>query len=197
MQTDHRFPDLVRKPVWREKLEAMPKADIFLMKKDGSLEQVAFGEGYGQSDASGTDVRLGAGFDDADESSTLPQFVKCGLKMIAELPEFAGEKPELKLVCLPGKTQPVFSLPIVIDEDGEINIKLDIVSESGVGRRRRVCVVELCTEQLKVYFSILEKSGSAIDLRLMKRAVLEEVVAAEIAACLGGETDRIRCFAKI
>lgn len=102
VQTDNRFPDLVRKPVWREKLEAMPKADIFLMKKDGSLEQVAFGEGCGQSDATGTDVRLGTNIDVADDSATLPRFVKRGLKMIVELPEFAGEKPERDhLVCAP------------------------------------------------------------------------------------------------
>ncbi len=142
VQIDHRFPDLIRKPVWREKLEAMPMADVFLIKKDGSLEQVAFGEGCGQSDVTGVDVRLGTDIDAADDSGALPRFVKRGLKMIAELPEFAGEKPELKLVCLPGKSQPVFSLPIVIDEEGEINEKLIFKTAGGVSRSARACFVE-------------------------------------------------------
>lgn len=155
VKTDHRFPDLVSKPVWREKLEAIPKADVFLMKKDGSLEQVAFGEGCGQSDATGTDVRLGTDVDAADDSVALPRFVKRGLKMIAELPEFLGEKPELKLVCLPGKTQPVFSLPVVIDEDGEINEQSIYTSASGEMRTRRVCALEVtkgCNSQCFVIF---------------------------------------------
>lgn len=157
VQIDHRFPDLVSKPVWREKLEAIPKADVFLMKKDGSLEQVAFGEGCGQSDATGTDVRLGTDVDAADDSVALPRFVKRGLKMIAELPEFVEEKPELKLVCLPGKTKPVFSLPVVIDEDGEIDQKLLFRSTSGVTRSPRVSIVEvMCNTNFVGHYLILE-----------------------------------------
>lgn len=171
VHADHRFPDLVRKPVWREKIEAMPKADVFLMKKDGSLEQVAFGEGCGQSDATGTDVRLGTDIDAADESGALPRFVKRGLKMIAELPEFVGEKLELKLVCLPERTQPVFNLPVVIDENGEINEKLIFRPTSGGSRPSRACFVEAanntyCGER----FLILEGAGPGL-VQTVKSAI--------------------------
>lgn len=143
IQTNHRFPDLLRKLVWREKLEAMPKSDVFLLKKDGGLEQVAFGEGHGQSGSTGVDVLVGATSDENETTTRLPAFVKRGLKLIADLPEFAGEKPELKLVCLPGKTQPVFSLPVVIDEDGVIDGGQKITEQHGRTRQRQGCFVDV------------------------------------------------------
>lgn len=182
VHADHRFPDLVRKPVWREKLEAMPKADVFLMKKDGNLEQVAFGEGCGQSDATGADVRLGTDVDAADNSRAVPLFVKRGLKMVAELPEFIGEKLELKLVCLPGRTQPVFSLPVVIDENGEINGKLQLTLPSGDIRQRRACAIEICVNARVIkYFLIVESLRLQICMELTHTKMWLSDVVSELA----------------
>lgn len=49
----HRFPDLTRKSIWREKQEALPAPDIYRRNVDGSLEQVAWGEPSGNSVAVG------------------------------------------------------------------------------------------------------------------------------------------------
>ena len=62
--------------------------------------------------------------------------------MVAELPEIEGKEPELNLVRLQGKSSPVFSLPVVIDEDGEINGKLLCRTASGATRTARGCYVE-------------------------------------------------------
>lgn len=139
----HRFPDLVRKQVWREKLEAMPKADVFLRRADGSLEAVAFGESDGSSTVTGLDVvQDSADRDSPEASASLPNFVGHGLKIIAEDPKHPPPDAEIKVVCPAGKTVPVFSLPIVIDEDGEIAGKLLFTAETGSVRQRRACFVE-------------------------------------------------------
>jgi hypothetical protein len=104
LRSQHRFPDLVRKQVWREKLEAMPKADVFLRKADGSLEAVAFGESGGSSKAIGLDVvRDSVNNDSPEASASLPRFVALGLKIISANPEHAQAGTEIKVVCPPGK----------------------------------------------------------------------------------------------
>ncbi|BBN89443.1 hypothetical protein AZSP09_24660 [Azospira sp. I09] len=156
-RSQHRFPDLVRKQVWREKLEAMPKADVFLRRSDGSLEAVAFGESDGSSTVTGLDVEQDlADRDSPKANASMPRFVDQGLKMIAQDPEYAPSGAELKVVCAAGKTAPVFSLPVVIDEDGEIASKLLFTAETGRVRQRRACFVEASHESSLQYFMIVE-----------------------------------------
>ena len=146
-RSQHRFPDLVRKQVWREKLEAMPKADVFLRRADGSLEAVAFGESDGSATVPGLDVvQDSADRDSPEASASLPKFVGHGLKTIAEGSENVPFGAEIKVVCPTGKTTPVFSLPIVIDEDGEIAGKLLFTAETGSVLQRRACFVEARNE---------------------------------------------------
>jgi len=189
IQTNHRFPDLIKKPVWREKLEAMPKSDVFLMKKDGSLEQVAFGEGHGQSEATGVDVLVGGTSDENESNTRLPRFVRRGLKMIADLPEFAEKKPELKLVCLPGKSQPIFDLPVVVDEDGEIERRLLFTLLSGRTRQLKACaaVGKSGRKEVSVYV-ILEGSNTTCGpkVSIMENLSLSEAIVKLLAFAPAG-----------
>ena len=146
------FPDLLRKQVWREKIEAMPKADIFLRKADGSLEQVAYGEPEGGSSVGGVDTDRGA----EEKETALPRFVQEGLKMMRAKPEYADM--HVKVVCPPGRAHLVFSLPVVIDEYGEIDSNVLFTSPNGSVRQRRGCHVELNMEPSGKHLLIIEGS---------------------------------------
>jgi hypothetical protein len=140
----HRFPDLVRKQVWREKIESMAKADVFLRHADGSLEQVAFGESDWNSKAAGLDVtEEGSGDAKPLNEELLPWFVRTGLETITENPLHAPPGTLVKVVCPVGKATPVFSLPMIVSEDGEIDQNLLIVRPDGSTRQRRGCFVSI------------------------------------------------------
>jgi hypothetical protein len=139
----HRFPDLLRKQVWREKIEAMGQTDVFLRHPDGRLEQVAFGDSDRNSNATGLDVREET--DDAKplNEEKLPWFVRAGLKAIAENPLHAPPGAAVKVVCPLGKVKPVFNLPLIVSEDGEIDANLLIIRADGSTRWRQGCFVEV------------------------------------------------------
>lgn len=143
-RSQHQFPDLARKQVWREKIEAMPKADAFLRRPDGSLEQVAFGESEGNSRVAGLDAARSQIDNEAfAHGSAIPRFVQLGLHVISAMPELAPPDTQVKLACLPGRSRPVFSLPVVIDEDGEIASQLLFTAPDGSVRQRRACLIEV------------------------------------------------------
>lgn len=137
------FTDLARKQVWREKIEAMPKADVFLRHVDGSLEQVAFGEGDGCTDAAGVDAcKAPMDSSGSGNDTQLPRFVSVALEAIAASSDFP---PDAQLVLLrpTGKQEVVFSLPMVVGEDGEIADRLLYSGPDGRVRQRRACFVEI------------------------------------------------------
>lgn len=154
----HRFPDLLRKQIWREKIEAMAKADVFLRRVDGRLEQIAFGESDRNSKAAGLDVRENVNGDaNPLNEEPLPWFVRTGLKAIAENPLHAPSGALVKVVCPVGKNKPVFNLPMIVNEDGEIDKHLLVTRADGGARQRQGCFVDvLDCEVHQRYLLILE-----------------------------------------
>lgn len=167
----YKFPDLQRKQVWREKIEAMPRADVFLRRADGNLEQVAFGEADGYSAVAGLEARQTT----TDEKEIpLPQFVQFGLKRIAANPEYAQPSVQVKLACLPGKTNPVFTLPVVIDEDGVIASDQLFDGADGSKRQRRACFVEMSTQPTQLrYLLIIEGRTRSTQPEILTATKLE------------------------
>lgn len=143
LTVQHRFPDLLRKQIWREKIEAMPQADVYLRHTDGSLEQVAFGESEGHSTTSAIDVVQPAVGETTSKDASLPWFVRMGLKQIAADPKYASANQVVKVIALADMTHPVFSLPVVIDQDGVIDASLLFTRADGGTRQRRGCFVEM------------------------------------------------------
>lgn len=140
------FPDLTRKQIWREQIEAVPKPDMFLRRSNGSLEQVAFGEGDGCADAAGMDACEPSTASSApDQETQLPRFVKVALKTLATATDF-GPDAHVVLVRPIGKQEIVFSLPMVVDEEGEIANGLLYFRRDGQVRQRRACFVEVKAE---------------------------------------------------
>jgi len=141
----NRFPDLLRKPVWKEKVEDFENSDVFLLRSDGSIEQVAFGEPGGSSEATGIDAALQAESGvKSPKRPSLPRFVRKALTLIRRDVAAAGNHDAtVQAICPEGRSFPVFFLPIVVDEDGVITSELQFSEESGQVRQRRGCFIEI------------------------------------------------------
>lgn len=155
-RSQHRFPDLVKKQIWREKIEAMPKADIFLRHADGKMVQVAFGESDRHSNTTGFDavqklVSTSAG--------SILRFVTLGLERIAAN---VAKEPyvRIELLCLPGSVTPVFPLPLVIDSDGVIDSCLLFANADGCSRQRNACFVVILTAEERQQIWLIVEGGS-------------------------------------
>lgn len=156
--TQRRFPDLVRKQVWREKIESIPNADVFLLRNDGRLELVAYGDSDSVSSTPGIDVSQTSGNGlEAQNDRPLPWFVRRGLKAIATDPVYASIGLVTKVICPVGKSAPVFSLPVLVNEDGVIANELLFAAANGSTRLRRGCFAEVFRrDSLAWRFLILE-----------------------------------------
>lgn len=179
-ENQQRFPDLTRKPIWREKLEATPKPDVYLRHADGAIEQVALGEPAGSSAAAGIDVAWGNGAESTHApEQRLPGFVQQGLDRIASEATTASANAVVKIVCPVGKKAPVFSLPAIIDDDGVLNAEWLFTAADGSTRQRRGCFAEVTVSgEAPCHWLIIEGS-----LRYAKPATLP-VPAAEMDAVI-------------
>lgn len=181
----HRFPDLLRKQIWRDKIETMPHADVYLRHADGNFEHVALGEAEGNSTTPAIDLERSAVGDIASKNASLPWFVRTGLKQIAANPAYASANLAVKVVAPQGMTQPVFSLPVVIDEDGVIDAALLFSKSEGSTRQRRGCFVEITgSEQNSCYRVILEGSnqGNPPSVHQVDKTEIGVVLALKLSA---------------
>lgn len=154
ISTKHRFPDLVRKSIWRKKEEEMPPVEVFRRKAGGTLQQVGLGESDHHADTPSLDVLQQDDIDLATQLPLLPRFVQQGIRMLNN----GGPKEIVRRVVPPaGSNHPVFCLPVVVDDDGVIDEDLLFTEEDGHTRQRRGCFVELALELSYVgYLVILE-----------------------------------------
>jgi len=183
LTVQHRFPDLHSKQIWREKIEAMPRADVYLRHVDGSLEKVAFGESEGHSTTSAMDVAQPAFGGDTSKDASLPWFVRMGLKQIAADPAYVSANQTSNVITPTGMTHPVFSFPIVISEDGDIASALLFTGLDGTTRQRRGCFVEVLGKDLhRQYILILEGRATSVRPEIALAVGAELKCAIEIAA---------------
>lgn len=164
LTVQHRFPDLLRKQVWREKIEAMPQADVYLRHTDGSLEQVGFGGSGGHSTTSAIDVVQPTFGDAISKDLSLPWFVRMGLKQIAVDPAYVSANQVTKIVAPTGMTNPVFSLPVLIDQDGVIDTTLLFIRADGGTRQRRGCLVDVTRSGHSRFLLVILEGGTQSDL---------------------------------
>lgn len=159
-----RFTDLQRKPIWRDKIETMPNADVFLQREDGQLEQVAIGESTWSSATSGADISAATVEDtETQKSAPLPWFVQTGLRDIEANPAYQSLDSQVKIVCPAGKQEPVFSLPVVVNEDGVIANQLFFTGEDGSSRQRRACFVEIAHKHSPNHFLLILEGNARSD----------------------------------
>jgi len=150
----YRFPDLVHKHIWREKIEELGRADVFLRRKDGTLEQVAFGEFSENTSATGVDVE--AAVTEDKKSERLPRFVHEGIRMLRSNPQYMVPGTTIDVICPSDRKNPVFNLPMIVSEDGEIEQVLLVEVASGRTRARQGCFVKAENGRQCLYFLVSE-----------------------------------------
>lgn len=143
ISTKHRFPDLVRKSIWREKKEDMPPVNVFRRKAGGALQQMGLGESDRHADTPSLDVLQQDDIDLETQTALLPRFVQQGIRMLNRGNSQGIKKIVRRAVPPVGSTHPIFSLPVVVDDDGVINEEHLFTEPDGHTRQRRGCFVEL------------------------------------------------------
>jgi len=156
-----RFPDLMKKPVWRERYDTNDPPAIFFINSELECEQVSVGEGISRNKkVRGIDV--GAGYvrvQLAELDSQKYKFVFDGIEPLYSQPEIKIDTVTTELIILPGHTHPVISLPHLIDENGEINSLAFCKDQYGSQRPRRGCFVEMKISGETFYRAFILESG--------------------------------------
>ena len=148
----NRFPDLRRKHIWHDDIEAVAarSVDVYLRREDGQLEQLAAGESQWSSEITGIDIsRASSGDIAAARPPSPPWFVRSGLKDIEANQSCRSENLQIKIVCPKGRKTPVFNMPTIVDGDGVIENRLLFSSDDGSARLRRGCFVEITDENAR------------------------------------------------
>lgn len=137
-----RFPDLLNKPVWQQQVILLGAEEVYCRHDDGSIEKVSFGEPTAAGEARPIDVALGGTSLVAINGDVeLPRFVRQGIRSACDGLPSRGCELEAKPLLVDGRSEPVFPLPMVLDEDGVIDPTPMFTEPNGHQRMRRVCFV--------------------------------------------------------
>lgn len=163
--------------MWLERLDVATSADILLKRPDGSLDLVTFGEPASGGAGRAIDVIAAPGPVNSAPDET-PGFVRAAIRQAAARAVRGGVAPRVELVTPPGYAQAVFSLPLLVDEDGVIDPITRFTRSSGRFRQRRGCFLRLSDPTGEPVYGLLLVLEGATH---REPATLSEVPAAEIA----------------
>lgn len=148
-----RFPDLRYKSVRVREIVGVGCKEVFRRWADGTVEKLAFGEGLGSSgEARAINVDYAKPAPTlALEQSRLPDFVIAGVAQAKAALQGGLDGVTAWPLVLYGENEPVFQLPLVVDEDGVVDDWLLHSDLDGHLRLRRACWVRLSRdgEQLR------------------------------------------------
>lgn len=176
-----KFPDLSNKSVWLEKIDTAGTSGVFMKHADGSIEQVAFGEGGHSGQGRETDI-VHAGVERGYEPNKfkLPGFVMLGIKLATTDVSTLGNGVFAKVVIVPGCSEPVFPLPRLVDEDGVVDPITDCNNADKTIRQRRACFlrIEDVAGELIRLVVVIEAQKSAMPplITVVRKVELAEVV---------------------
>jgi hypothetical protein len=154
VESRDRFPDLKNKRVWQDQIEVIPEPDVYVRRDDGGLELVAMGESPWLSDVRGADVSVVENGDATRRKpKRLPRFARYGLRKIRENPVYSSPDQKIEVVCPDGKTDPVFSLPIVANDDLERVGHSRFVNRDGRTRQRRGCYAVVSSRESRSQYT--------------------------------------------
>ncbi|MDZ4201923.1 MAG: hypothetical protein U1C96_07245 [Gallionella sp.] len=135
-----KFPDLLFKPVIRERYDTVDAPEM-LLKKMPEDEKVSVGTSHGNSKVRSVDVVSYTSTDISAYEGKLPEFVREGIKTVTHDAGLDESKVSTSLITPPGYSSPVISLPLLIDEEGEIDPISFCQGNYGEQRVRRGCFV--------------------------------------------------------
>lgn len=146
---------------------------------DGSMKRVAFGESDHSTDVGSVDAVL----ENDGRPKKIPRFVYEGL-MVIENDETVGRKStNMAVACPEGHKTPVFSLPLLTDEDCAIPDDLYMVSANGKARPRHACFGETESKR-KGSHRLVIVEGNAWDADpLVLRVEYLKPISATLALC--------------
>ena len=178
-----KFPDLSCKSIWLEKMDTAGTSGVFMKHADGSVEQVAFGEGEHGGQGRETDI-IHAGVERGYEPGKLklPSFVTRGIKMAMERLLKAEFKMQVfaRVMLAPGYFEPAFPLPRLVDEDGVIDPVTSCSNADKVIRQRRACFLRFEYESGDlIRFAVVieaQKISQPPEIVIVRRVELAEVV---------------------
>ncbi|MDD5299440.1 MAG: hypothetical protein PHD65_02995 [Gallionella sp.] len=136
------FPDLDLKPIWRVRYDTVDAPSTLLKFTPGD-EEVSVGESHGNSKVRAVDIVCQVNTSLSAHVGKLPQFVRDGIKAASDNAKLLAHNAGVELITLPGYSHPVFSLPYLIDENGEIDPVSFCLDGYGDNRSRRGCFVEI------------------------------------------------------
>lgn len=178
-----KFPDLRNKSVWLEKIDTAGTSGVFMKHADGSVEQIAFGEGWGGGRGRETDIiHSGADRGYEPDKFRLPNFVTKAIQMAMDRLQIAKYKIPVfaKVMIAPGCTQPAFPLPRLVDEDGVIDPITSCCNADKVMRQRRACFLRFEYESGEfIQFAVVIESQRISEppkFAIVHRVELAEVV---------------------
>lgn len=180
-----KFPDLSHKSIWLEKLDTVGTSGVFMKHADGSIEQVAFGDGGHGGQGRETDI-VHAGAERGYEPGKfkLPGFVTKAIKMAMDRLQKAQFKIPVfaKVVLVPGFSEPVFPLPRLVDEDGVIDPLTSCCNADKEIRQRRACFLRFEYESGDlIQFAVAieaQKISESPKIAIVRRVELTEVIKA-------------------
>lgn len=139
-----KFPDLSRKSIWLEKIDTTGTSGVFMKHADGSVEQVAFGEGWGGGQGRETDIVHADAVRGYEPSKfKLPGFVTLGITIATADVSMQVNGIFVKVLVAPGCSEPVFPLPRLVDEDGVVDPITDCNNADKTIRQRRACFLRI------------------------------------------------------
>lgn len=151
-----RFPDLRRKPIRPREIVAVGAKEVFIRHADGTLEKVAFGEPEGSGDARAVDACSGEPPPQiALSDQKLPEFVAIGIALAKSKLPNCGYGIDAKPLLRFGETDPVFTFPLIVDEDGVVDLVMMFTDVDGHQRVRRACFVGFFKDEMKIRMIIL------------------------------------------
>lgn len=143
-EANNRFPDLLRKEIWREKYETQDPPELWPIFTQENQELVSVGDLIGaSSNTTSVDIIATEWRSPLQQEARLPKFVKNEIDRKIKQENLDSNSVSIELITLPGYTHPVFSLPSLIDENGEVNPVSICNGGKGMERCRRGCFVKI------------------------------------------------------
>jgi hypothetical protein len=144
MLNNAKFPDLSNKSIWLEKIDTVGSSGVFIKHTDSSIERVAFGEARHGGHGRETDiVYIDAERGYEPSKLKLPGFVTLGIKIATAEISIPGNGIFAKVMIAPDCSEPVFPLPYLVDENGEVDPITACHNADKTIRQRRACFLRI------------------------------------------------------
>lgn len=160
IQEKSRFPDLLHKSIWVDKQEVTEVTDTYVRAKDGSLSKISCGTPTGSQEPRCVDLVSAESQEDIDESQgKLPRFVQLGLQILNG--KFSKASRVTFELLSPVDGNAIFSLPMIVDEDGVIEGMSVTFRPNGRPRPKRACFAAKCSSGNAVAKFVIVEGGDS------------------------------------